>query len=278
VTIGRTGRFQRGKVVPRCLRIDARRPSRHAAHASEENLDVVWNRQVRALTLTLRATDRWSQAHPGAMVGAIALQGVENPTREATLEVRAEQLRAELLQRLSGFDRAQLASQPGVKAYVAYYKRFGKTYHLLLQLESILLKDKAIAAPNALVLAMLMAEMKNMLLTAGHDLTAVQGNPVVDVADGTETYPSLGGRAEVLKKGDMLIRDDLGILSSILYGPDQRTRIGPKTEDVVYLVYGPPGVSLEAVEGHLADLEANVGLFSPNAELCARQILVAADP
>ena len=212
------------------------------------------------------------------MVGAIALLKVQNPTREATLELRAEQLRVELLQRFSGFDRAQLARQPGVSPYVAYYKRFGKTYHLLLQLESVLLKDKAIAAPNALVLAMLMAEMKNMLLTAGHDLATVEGDPVVDVTDGTETYACLGGRIEAIKKGDMLIRDDRGILSSILYGPDQRTRIGPDTECVVYQVYGPSGIWREAMEGHLADLEANVRLFSPNAELCARQILVAANP
>jgi len=230
------------------------------------------------LTPTLRSTDRWSQAHPGARVAALALVRVLNPPRDASLEQRSEQLRAELLQRFSGFDRAQLAGQPGVSAYVAYYKRFGKTYHLLLQLESVLLRGKAIAAPNALVLAMLMAEMNNMLLTAGHDLAAVQGNPVVDVADGTETYASLGGRAEQPKKGDMLIRDDLGILSSILYGPDQRTRIGPETEDVMYLVYAPSGISLEIVEGHLLDLEANVRLFSPNAELRARQILIAGNP
>jgi DNA/RNA-binding domain of Phe-tRNA-synthetase-like protein len=79
-----------------------------------------------------------------------------------------------------------------------------------------------------------------------------------------------------LKPDDMLIRDEVGILSSIIYGPDLRTRITPETRAVIFTVYGPPGISADEVDRHLADLEANVRLFSPQAEVEARGVLRAA--
>jgi DNA/RNA-binding domain of Phe-tRNA-synthetase-like protein len=224
----------------------------------------------------MKAAESWMQAYPGAMVGCLALSGVENPAHNTALEGRARDLEADLRRRFSGFDRSAIASMPCVQAYAQYYRSFGKTYHLLLQLESVVFKNKPIAAPNTLVQAMFMAEMKNMLLTAGHDLAAVHGSLVVDVSAGTEAYTSLGGKTESLKAKDMFIRDDTGIISSILYGPDQRTRITPDTTEVIYVVYAPPGTSLDDLEAHLNDLEANTAVFSPEAEVMSRQVLVAA--
>ena len=59
-------------------------------------------------------------------------------------------------------------------AYRDYYKRFDKTYHVQLQLESLLFKGKSIPSVAGLVDAMFMAEMKDWLLTAGHDLDSLQ--------------------------------------------------------------------------------------------------------
>ena len=64
-----------------------------------------------------------------------------------------------------------------IQAYAAYYERFNKTYHVQLQLESVALKGKSIPRVSALVEAMFMAELENLLLTAGHDLDVVQGRP-----------------------------------------------------------------------------------------------------
>ena len=44
-----------------------------------------------------------------------------------------------------------------------------------------------------------------------------------------------------MKPGDMMICDARGIISSIVYGPDQRTRITPKTTRVLFTVYARPG-------------------------------------
>jgi hypothetical protein len=50
-----------------------------------------------------------------------------------------------------------------IKTYHDYYKRFKKTYHILLQLESIVFKNKSIPKVSSLVEAMFMAELKNLL-------------------------------------------------------------------------------------------------------------------
>jgi DNA/RNA-binding domain of Phe-tRNA-synthetase-like protein len=212
------------------------------------------------------------------MLGAVALGGVENPKQDAALEGRARDLEADLRSRFLEPDRSQIAGLPCVRAYADYYKRFGKTYHLILQLESVTHKNKAISGSGALVQAMFMAEMKNLLLTAGHDLGAIQGSLTVEVAEGSEEYATLAGTPATLKAGDMCIRDDKGVISSIVYGPDHRTRITADTRAVLYAVYAVPGIPLGDLERHLGDLEANVRIFSPNAVVISREVLLAQSP
>jgi len=110
-----------------------------------------------------------------------------------------------------------------------------------------------------------MAELKNQLLTAGHDLGAVEMPVSIDVATGDESYVRMDGREQVTKPGDMTISDARGVISSVVYGPDRRTRITPKTQRVLFTVYAPPGIDREAVRLHLEDIRANVLVVSPDA-------------
>lgn len=225
--------------------------------------------------MNLVASDRWRQAWPGAMVGVIGLRHIVNPERDAALEAYAVEVESQLRARFSGADRSALAATPALRAYADYYKRFDKTYHVRLQLESVVFKGKPIAGPSAIVQAMFVAELKNMLLTAGHDLGAVRGGLTVDAATPAESYKRLNGEEQVLKAGDMFIRDEEGILSSIVYGPDWRTRITSQTGSVVFTVYAPAGISRDELEAHLADLESTVRLFSPDAVIETREVLSA---
>ncbi len=119
----------------------------------------------------IHVSESFRSSYPGARLGLLAMNGVSNPSVDSQLEVRKAEVERELRGRYQGLERAQLKQLPTVQAYVQYYGRFEKTYHLLLQLESVALKGKPIPSVAALVEAMFMAEIKNMLLTAGHDLT-----------------------------------------------------------------------------------------------------------
>jgi DNA/RNA-binding domain of Phe-tRNA-synthetase-like protein len=213
----------------------------------------------------LNVSDSWKTIYSGAAAGVLVMRGASNPAHHPELDQRVSEWEAELRKRFSMNDRAELRALPVLQAYAAYYRRFRKTYHVELQLESVLLKGRTIPRSPALVGAMVAAELKNLLLTAGHDLAAVETPVTLDVAAGDERYVVLNGREEELKAGDMMMIDGQGVISSVLYGPDQRTRITTHTRDIFFAVYAPPGIGAAPVRHHLEDLRDTVLLVSPDA-------------
>jgi len=208
----------------------------------------------------------WKTAYPETNLGVLVMRNVINPPQHAGLEERRQALNAELRTRYAGQDRPALLTNPILQAYETYYKRFKKTYHVQLQLESILFRGTSIPRVAALVEAMFMAEMDTLLLTAGHDLDALQLPLTLDVTPGDETYTLLRGVEQATKAGDMLICDGQGIISSILYGPDARTQINPRTKNVIFTVYAPAGIDKLAIEQHLQAIQGNVLLIAPRAQ------------
>src|SRR4030095_13292444 len=133
-------------------------------------------------------TSAWKSVFPGAHVGVLVMQNASNPAQHAELEKQKMELEQQLRVQFAGQDRATIAGHPVLQVYGEYYKRFKKTYHVQLQLESIVLKGRSMPTVASLVECMFMAEIKNMLLTAGHDLDKVQLPLTLDVTRGTESY------------------------------------------------------------------------------------------
>jgi DNA/RNA-binding domain of Phe-tRNA-synthetase-like protein len=223
-------------------------------------------------TLILSVSDSWKIAYPDAYVGLLALRHVANPESHAGLGRRKQALEADLRLQYASYDRVALRLLPVLKAYHNYYKRFEKTYHVQLQLESVVFKGKPIPSVAALVECMFMAELKGLLLTSGHDLELLHLPLRLEAARGDERYTLYNGQEQVLKAGDMFIADTQGVISSVIYGPDQRTRIRPETNSALFSVYAPPGIASEAIMDHLRELESNVRLISP--ELTVEELAV----
>lgn len=213
----------------------------------------------------LAVSSKWKLKYPDAFIGMLAMRGVTNPERHTILDEKKASLELELRDRFSSYDRASLQAIPILAAYRAYYKQFKKSYHLLHQLESVVHKKSGIPKVAALVEAMFMAELNNLLLTAGHDLDVITLPLRADVADGSEGYIRLNGEVQTVMAGDMMIADSDGILSCIVYGPDSRTRIRPETGRVLFTVYAPPGIDVTDVQRHLEKLRDNVTVVAPNA-------------
>jgi DNA/RNA-binding domain of Phe-tRNA-synthetase-like protein len=181
------------------------------------------------------------------------------------LEKLRETVEQDLRARFFAGGKEALRTEPVMAAYRSYYKGFRKTYHVELQIESVVWKDRRIPSLSALVQAMSMAELKNGLLTAGHDLARVVLPIRIAVATGAESYVSLGGEERAPKQGDMMIADTTGIISSIIYGPDNRTAIGPDTKDLLFTVYAPAGIAIKRVRSHLEDIQRFVAIAAPEA-------------
>src|SRR5215211_604601 len=126
-------------------------------------------------------TTAWKSAFRDAHVGVLVVRDVINPAHHSELEKRKIELEEQIRSQFSGLDRAALSSHPVLQAYNSYYRRFKKTYHVQLQLESIAWKGKSIPSVSSLVEAMFMAEVKNLLLTAGHDLDTLHLPLALDV-------------------------------------------------------------------------------------------------
>ena len=220
----------------------------------------------------LMSSEEWKKTYPQAFIGILAMTGVANPKHHAALEECKQELEKQLRAKFAGADRATLKQLPVIQAYASYYKRFKKSYHVQLQLESVVLKGKSIPSIAALVEAMFMAELKNMLLTAGHDLEKVQAPVRIDVAQGGESYTGIRGKEETLKAGDMYITDNEGVLSSIIYGPDKRTQITSATKQVLFTVYAPEGITRDAVRQHLEDMRDYALLVASQAEVKALEV------
>ncbi len=195
------------------------------------------------------------------------MRNASNPAHHAELEKRKSELEEQLRANFAGQDRAAIARHPVLQVYGEYYKRFKKTYPVQLQLESIVLKGKSIPSVASLVECMFMAEVKNMLLTAGHDLDKLQPPLTLDVTQGTERYTVMRGEEQTVKASDMMISDQAGIISNIIYGPDQRTQITESTRNVVFTVYVPAGIEEQLITSHLQDMREYVMVIAPEASV-----------
>ena len=222
-----------------------------------------------------RATSAWHATHPGAVAGILALRGVANPAGHPALDLAKDDLERDLRARLGTLDRDALRAVEPLPAYAAYYKRFGQRYHVALQLESVAQKGKPIPRVAALVEAMFVAELRNLILTAGHDLDALAPPVRLGVGTGAERFTSPAGSETVVKPGDMYMADARGVLSAVITGPAAYARIAPETTAILFAAYAPPGVAPALMASHLADIEANVRLVSPNAVTLASQVVVA---
>lgn len=214
-----------------------------------------------------KVSQHFSELYPKAHAGLLVMRGASNPAANDDLEARKRNVELDLRGRFAAMTPKELDSIHPFSVYSAYYRKFDKTYHVAGQLKSVVFKDKSIPSVAALVEAMFIAELKNGLLTAGHDLDRLELPLNLEAATGEESYTLMRGSEQVLKPGDMYIRDGKGILSSILYGPDQRTQIAEGTRNAAFTVYAPEGISPAEVEAHLKDIRDLVFLVTPSAQV-----------
>lgn len=225
--------------------------------------------------LSISATDDWRTLHPGAIIGLLELSLAENHAESLALDHQKREIETSLRTRYQGYTRQDFLSLPVISAYDQYYKQFKKTYHVQLQIESIVLKGKDLPSVSPLVDANFMAEVETMVLTAGHDVAKLHQPVLIDVSRERDQLIQMSGAPKALHAGDMIMRDGQGISCSIIYGQDNRSPISALTTHVLYVAYAPNGVPKEAVEMQLQKIEEYVRLFSPRTVSEQHRLLLA---
>ena len=136
--------------------------------------------------------------------------------------------------------------------YRPFYKRFDSKVPMEFQIKSIL-NNKEIPMTHPIVTCMFMAELKNIILTAGHDLVELGDSIEVLRSNGSEEYTKINEKLQKLKNNDIFATDGTSIISSVLYGPDYRTKITAETKHCLFMCYSF-GLNNEEIESHMNDI------------------------
>ena len=225
--------------------------------------------------IDISTTREWVSTHSGAIIGLLEISGVNNTNPSPALDQRKQETEEALRTRYKDFKRVDFLALPVMAAYEQYYKRFNKTYHVQLQLESIVLKGKKLPSVSPAVDSYFRAEMETLILTAGHDLAKLRAPLSIDVSHEGDVIPQTTGEPKTIRAGDMVMRQGSDVCCSILYGQEPHSLISAETSHVLYVAYVPPGVPAEIVEDQLRRIEENIRLFSPDIMIEQKRLIHA---
>lgn len=219
-------------------------------------------------------SNEWKSAHPGAVIGCLEVRDVNNTVLCPELDSKKRNTEAALREKFKGFSRADFKAVPVLAAYEAYYRSFEKSYHVQLQLESIVLKDKPLPNVSPLVDSNFVAEVETLVLTAGHDVEKLGQQVSFDISKPGDAITQMNGSTKPMREGDMIMRDEGGVCCSIIYGQDNRSPITRDTTHVLYVAYGPPGVSPEVVRAQLGGILENIKTFAPECNVVNEELFI----
>ena len=176
------------------------------------------------------------------------------------IEDRVQLLRRSLQAKYGEMSRKELKQLDMLHPYVQYFKHFKKTYHLFLQLESFVHKERPLPFITPLVSAYFLAELETGVLASAHDLDKIVPELKLELSEGGERLDLLNGEERTAPQGDALLKDAEGLLTCVIQGQDSRTVLSPGSRNAAYFVYGPPGVdnqqlknALHVLSGHLKE-------------------------
>ncbi|MDR7544365.1 MAG: hypothetical protein QN120_08990 [Armatimonadota bacterium] len=217
-------------------------------------------------------SDQFKAAFPAGVFGVLICRGCPNRPRAAALAGSRRAVETALRER---FAARPIEADPVAGAYAAYFKRHGQRYPVAHQVRTVL-GGRPIESRSALVETMFTAELDSLVLTSGHDLSALTPDLLVDVARPGEAYLKINGKERVLTPGDMVVRDAEGVIACVLYGPDFRTRLRDDSRDALFGAWCPVGLEPEVARDHLRNLAELVRLEWPMAQVDEPRALASA--
>ena len=101
------------------------------------------------------------------------ISNIKNAYLNDKMAIAKNSLIEDLKKHYGSLSRKELVKTEVLQGYYSYYKSFTKTYHVLMQLESVIYKEKGIPLVSPFVQSMFMAELKNHFLTSVHDYSKI---------------------------------------------------------------------------------------------------------
>ena len=220
----------------------------------------------------VETTDGYRSAYRGCYVGYVSAEFDAPQVFSEALDVELSKRVRDIGFRYGTLTRGELKSLPVLSEYVRHFKRFKKTYHVLLQLASAA-DGKQIPRISPLTSIMLASELSTFVLSSGHDLDVVSTPLTFDVASADHSIDLLDGRTRTLKKGDILLRDGDTALAAVVYGQSVHGMITESTTRALFVAYGVPGVEADPLRSHLEDIAGLIGLAGGEAPMSGTEVV-----
>ena len=160
----------------------------------------------------------------------------------------------------------------GQNPYFRYFRKFKKTYPVMMQFESVLLKGREFPRWNAVTAVPFLVELETHVLCGTHDIDRLMGPVELYQAEAKKPFEGLRGDEVHTYPGDVTGRDAGGIIFSMIAGADDRTCIHPDSRHVFHPVFGTPDTDQAVIENALRRLEFFVKVLAPDAEIESRII------
>lgn len=163
-----------------------------------------------------------------------------------------------------GYDRKAMW---GENPHYRFFKKFKKTYPVMLQYESAILKDRPFPRYNPVSEVAFLAEITTGVLSGAHDTDYIKG--VVNLFLSADRTDFVGLRGETVHTypNDFCARDDEGIIFSLVAGADLRTCAKSDTKNALYPLFGTPDLSVTVLENAAQKLTEYIKVLCPKAEI-----------
>ena len=153
----------------------------------------------------------------------------------------------------------------GENPYFRFFKKFKKTFPIVLQFESAVIRGAGIPGENPVTDVPYLLELTSHVLSGTHDIDHIVGGVELYLSSERTNFPGMRGSEMHTYPGDFCARDGEGIIFSEIAGADGRTFARPESRRVFYPIFGTPGLPVEVIERAIDSLHRYVGVLAPEA-------------
>ena len=178
----------------------------------------------------------------------------------ALVESELDQLR----QNYTDYDRKTVF---GENPYVRFFKKFKKTYPVMMQFESVMFKGRPFPEFNPVSEVAFLMEIVTHVLSGAHDIDRIRGTVELYSAVCKEEFPGLRGTPFHTYPDDFCGRDEAGIIFSEIAGADERTCAKQESTHILYPVFGTPELDETVIRNAMDVLIRYIQVLSPNARI-----------
>jgi DNA/RNA-binding domain of Phe-tRNA-synthetase-like protein len=146
-----------------------------------------------------------------------------------------------------------------INIYADFFQSFGYECPLVKHLKRTI--HSGFPKYSLFVDAHFMAEMCAGILVAVTDFNCFEGRLTLDTAKDGEICDGMGGREFVLKKNEIVLRDEKDIVCVLCQGADEKTRVSESTKHVLFYAYAVPGIERRYLEEGLTIAAETVKKF-----------------